>query len=122
MPVLLVDSAFLFALATAFAWAFADFGMRYGVQHTNPFVGSMMWPFVAVLTLLALILLLGVQFPPFGEHYLWLAAAGVEFVIEPHTRFAGEPGEQSTMFFYDPSGNALEFKAFGDVERQLFAR
>ncbi len=48
-------------------------------------------------------------------------AAGVEFVIEPHTRFAGEVGEQSTMFFLDPSGNALEFKAFAD-DSQVFAR
>ena len=47
-------------------------------------------------------------------------AAGVEFVIEPYTRFEGEPGEQSTMFFLDPSGNALEFKAFEDLG-QLFA-
>jgi len=36
----------------------------------------------------------------------------IEFIIEPHTRFKGEPGEQSTMFFLDPCGNALEFKAF----------
>ena len=49
-------------------------------------------------------------------------AAGVEFVIEPHTRFAGEVGEQSTMFLLDPSGNALEFKAFADIEGQLFAK
>ena len=49
-----------------------------------------------------------------------VAAAGVAFVIEPHTRFAGEVGEQSTMFFYDPSGNALEFKAFAD-ESRIFA-
>ncbi len=49
-----------------------------------------------------------------------LVAAGVEFVIEPHTRFAGEVGEQSTMFFLDPSGNALEFKAFAD-DAQVFA-
>jgi drug/metabolite transporter (DMT)-like permease len=76
MPVLLVDSAFLFAIGTAFAFAFADFGMRYGLQHTNPFVGSMMWPFAAVMTLLAPILLLGVRFPPFGEHYLWVVVAG----------------------------------------------
>ncbi|MEM7285645.1 MAG: VOC family protein [Actinomycetota bacterium] len=47
-------------------------------------------------------------------------AAGVEFVIEPHTRFAGEVGEQSTMFLLDPSGNALEFKAFAD-DSQIFA-
>lgn len=50
-----------------------------------------------------------------------LVAAGVEFVIEPHTRFAGEPGEQSTMFVLDPCGNALEFKAFADDSR-IFAR
>ena len=43
-----------------------------------------------------------------------LQAAGTEFVIEPHTRFAGLPGEQSTMFVLDPAGNALEFKAFED--------
>lgn len=46
--------------------------------------------------------------------------AGIQFVIEPHTRFEGQPGEQSTMFFLDPAGNALEFKAFGDMD-QLFA-
>lgn len=50
-----------------------------------------------------------------------LRDAGVEFVIEPHTRFAGEPGEQSTMFVLDPSGNALEFKAF-EHDDQVFAR
>ncbi len=47
--------------------------------------------------------------------------AGVSFVIEPHTRFAGQPGEQSTMFFLDPAGNALEFKSFSDMG-QLFAK
>jgi len=46
--------------------------------------------------------------------------AGIEFVIEPYVRFAGEPGEQHTMFFRDPAGNALEFKAFADPTR-LFA-
>ena len=49
-----------------------------------------------------------------------LLAAGIEFVIEPHTRFAGEVGEQSTMFILDPAGNALEFKAFGD-DSMIFA-
>jgi extradiol dioxygenase family protein len=48
-------------------------------------------------------------------------AAGVTFVIEPYTRFEGQVGEQSTMFFLDPSGNALEFKAFDDLG-QLFAK
>jgi len=43
-----------------------------------------------------------------------LRTAGTEFVIEPHTRFAGLPGEQSTMFVLDPAGNAIEFKAFED--------
>ncbi len=43
-----------------------------------------------------------------------LVAAGTEFIVEPHVRFEGEPGEQHTMFFLDPSGNALEFKSFAD--------
>lgn len=51
-----------------------------------------------------------------------LREAGVRFVIEPHVRFPGESGEQATMFLLDPSGNALEFKAFADIEAQLFAR
>ena len=50
-----------------------------------------------------------------------LKRAGVRFIIEPHVRFQGEVGEQSTMFFLDPSGNALEFKAFEDPSR-LFAK
>jgi extradiol dioxygenase family protein len=45
----------------------------------------------------------------------------VAFAIEPYVRFAGLPGEQATMFFHDPAGNALEFKAFRDIG-QLFAR
>jgi len=50
-----------------------------------------------------------------------LKAAGTKFVIEPHIRFKGQVGEQATMFFLDPSGNALEFKAFGDMG-QVFAK
>ncbi|WP_345814922.1 VOC family protein [Paraburkholderia sp. PREW-6R] len=50
-----------------------------------------------------------------------LTAAGIEFIIEPHVRFKGEVGEQATMFFLDPSGNALEFKAFADMS-SLFAK
>lgn len=50
-----------------------------------------------------------------------LRAAGTRFIIEPHIRFKGQVGEQATMFFLDPSGNALEFKAFGDIG-QLFAK
>ena len=45
----------------------------------------------------------------------------VEFVIEPYVRFAGQPGEQATMFFLDPSGNALEVKSFRDIGK-LFAK
>ena len=72
----------------------------------------------------------GVPIPHFGvvlELERWnelaerLRAAGVAFVIEPTVRFRGQVGEQATMFFHDPSGNALEFKAFKDPAR-LFAR
>lgn len=65
----------------------------------------------------------GVVLPPAD----WKALAarlkelGVEFVIEPYVRFEGEPGEQSTMFFLDPAGNALEFKSFAHPD-ELFAR
>ena len=71
-----------------------------------------------------------VPVPHFGvvlEWQVWqeLAArlrnGGVQFLIEPGIRFAGQAGEQATMFFHDPSGNALEFKAFRDPSR-LFAR
>ena len=51
-----------------------------------------------------------------------LKSAGVDFVIEPHVRFRGQVGEQATMFLTDPSGNALEFKAFRDIAGQLFAK
>ena len=50
-----------------------------------------------------------------------LRRTGTRFVVEPHTRFAGQPGEQATMFLLDPCGNALEFKAFADPSR-LFAK
>jgi extradiol dioxygenase family protein len=60
------------------------------------------------------------------EHWSVLAERltrlGVEFVVEPYTRFKGQIGEQSTLFFLDPTGNALEFKSFRDIEGQLFAR
>ena len=50
-----------------------------------------------------------------------LKGVGTTFIIEPHVRFKGEPGEQATMFFLDPSGNALDFKAFADLT-SLFAK
>lgn len=71
----------------------------------------------------------GVPVPHFGivlsmEEWQELAdrlkAAGTQFVIEPYIRFKGEPGEQATMFFRDPSGNAIEMKAFADRSK-LFA-
>jgi hypothetical protein len=49
-----------------------------------------------------------------------LKTHGIKFVVEPYIRFAGQPGEQATLFFMDPSGNALEFKAFKNIA-QLFA-
>ena len=49
-----------------------------------------------------------------------LKELGTKFIIEPHIRFKGEAGEQATMFFLDPCGNALEFKAFND-DNQIFA-
>jgi uncharacterized protein len=57
------------------------------------------------------------QWEALAERLKW---AGVHFGIEPHVRFQGQPGEQATLFFQDPSGNALEFKAFGD-DAALFA-
>lgn len=50
-----------------------------------------------------------------------LRSADIEFVIQPYIRFKGQVGEQATMFLLDPSGNALEFKAFREID-QLFAR
>ena len=73
----------------------------------------------------------GVPVPHFGvvlEMSDWQALAGRvgefidEFIVEPHIRFKGQPGEQATMFFQDPSGNALEFKAFEDIAGSLFAK
>jgi extradiol dioxygenase family protein len=50
-----------------------------------------------------------------------IRTSGAKFVIEPYVRFKGQPGEQATMFLLDPSGNALEFKAFKNIDAQLFA-
>jgi extradiol dioxygenase family protein len=64
----------------------------------------------------------GVVLPPEAWRALAerVTRAGVPFIIAPHTRFQGEAGEQSTMFFLDPAGNALEFKAFQNLDG-LFA-
>jgi uncharacterized membrane protein len=77
MPALIADAALLFALSAAFAFACTDMGMRSGLQHTNPFVGSAMLGVVGVVTLLALVSLSGARFPAYGNYYLWLALAGV---------------------------------------------
>jgi extradiol dioxygenase family protein len=58
--------------------------------------------------------------PTFDAFAEKLKAAGIKFELEPQIRFKGQVGEQATMFFLDPAGNALEFKAFADME-QLFA-
>lgn len=71
----------------------------------------------------------GVPVPHFGvilEMPQWrelaknLKQKKIDFIIEPYVRFKGQKGEQATMFFLDPSGNALEFKSFADIARQLF--
>ncbi|MBK9104150.1 MAG: VOC family protein [Saprospiraceae bacterium] len=71
-----------------------------------------------------------VPVPHFGVVLPWdewerlaerMRQSGIAFVIEPYIRFAGQTGEQATMFFMDPCGNALEFKAFKDIG-QLFAK
>jgi extradiol dioxygenase family protein len=89
-----------------------DPGARGGPVHHNPVDGH------------------DVPVPHFGVVLEWeawhtlaarLRAAGTRFVIEPGIRFQGLVGEQATMFLHDPSGNALEFKAFRDPS-QLFAR
>ena len=73
----------------------------------------------------------GVPVPHFGvimQFDDWLVFADRartfidDFIIEPYIRFQGEPGQQGTMFFSDPSGNALEFKGFNDIELELFAK
>ncbi len=72
----------------------------------------------------------GVPVPHFGVVLEWqawhdfadrLKSHNIKFVIEPYIRFKGKIGEQATMFFLDPAGNALEFKAFKDIS-QLFAK
>jgi extradiol dioxygenase family protein len=72
----------------------------------------------------------GVPIPHFGVVLSWddwkqlkdeLISKNFEFIIKPYIRFEGQPGEQGTMFFKDPSGNTLEFKSFKDMSR-LFAK
>lgn len=85
-------------------------GNKVGVQASNPVDGH------------------DVPIPHFGVVLPWtewealagkLKSAGLKFVIEPYIRFQGKPGEQATMFFLDPAGNALEFKAFRDLSEMF---
>ena len=87
-------------------------GMASGEAHHNPVDGhDVPVPHFGVVLDMD-------RFEAFAER---LKGAGVRFVIEPYVRFKGEVGEQATMFFHDPSGNALEFKAFKD-RSLLFAK
>ena len=51
-----------------------------------------------------------------------LVSFNIDFIVEPYIRFKGLPGEQATMFFYDPSGNSIEIKAIKDIKRKLFKK
>ncbi len=91
----------------------AAVGAAYGdAGHSNPVDGhDVPVPhFGVVLTM-----------PQWRDLAARLREARVSFVVEPHIRFEGQVGEQATLFFLDPAGNALEFKAFADPS-QLFAR
>lgn len=74
---MVIDAAVMFALGAAFSYAVADMAMRYGVQHTTPFVGSTIGRTFSVTTLGVLVLLSGATFPAWGPHYLWVLVAGV---------------------------------------------
>ena len=111
---------------SAAAWVDFDMFGHQLVTHLNPELG----PSGRVPRLANPVDGHGVPVPHFGAVLpldQWqeladrLTAAGTEFIIEPYVRFAGEPGEQGTLFFEDPSGNALEFKGFRDIEAELFA-
>lgn len=105
---------------------FNMFGHQF-VTHLNPELG----PGGSVASIANAVDGHGVPVPHCGvvmEFEPWLAFADrvrtvvSHFIIEPYIRFEGKPGEQGTMFFADPSGNALEFKAFRNIEAELFAR
>lgn len=108
--------------------AWVDFNL-YGHQfvcHLNPALG----PSGTIASLVTPVDAHSVPVPHCGvvlELSTWndlaerLKRLHVRFVVEPHVRFAGHVGEQATMFLFDPSGNAIEFKAFKDIAGQLFA-
>ena len=85
-------------------------GMASGEAHHNPVDGhDVPVPHFGVV----------LSMPQWQEMADKLRAAGTEFVIEPYIRFKGEVGEQATMFFRDPSGNAVEIKAFANLGSQF---
>ncbi|MFV8783444.1 VOC family protein [Microbulbifer sp. SA54] len=107
-------------------WIDWNFFGHQVVTHLNPAIG----PDGKVPAIANAVDGHGVPVPHFGvvmEFDQWRAFAERartfvdSFVIEPYIRFAGQPGEQGTMFFMDPSGNALEFKGFRNIEQELFA-
>lgn len=107
-------------------WIDFDFFGHQFVTHLNPNIGKT----GSVVSLVNHVDGHGVPVPHFGVVLAfddWLAFAERlktvidRFIIEPYVRFEGLPGEQGTLFFSDPSGNALEFKGFKDIEAQLFA-
>lgn len=102
------------------------FGHQY-VVHLNPQIGKK----GKVSSILNAVDGHGVPIPHFGvvmnfdewEEFSEKVKEFVdEFIIEPYVRFRDQPGEQGTMFFTDPSGNALEFKAFREIDLELFAK
>lgn len=103
---------------------FSFFGHQY-VCHLNPSLGSR----GRIEACFSPVDGHGVPVPHYGvvlNMPQWQSMANrlkeqnVDFVVEPYVRFEGQPGEQATMFLLDPTGNALEFKAFQDIEKQLF--
>ena len=111
---------------SAETWVDFNFFGHQVVCHLNPDIG----PDGSIATHVNPVDGHGVPVPHFGVVLTmdrWQTLADrlrerqIKFIIEPYIRFQGQPGEQATMFFLDPSGNALEFKAFKDIESQLFA-
>jgi extradiol dioxygenase family protein len=103
-------------------WVDFDFFGHQLSAHVNPAPPQPMWT--------GQVDGISVPMPHFGAVVGWdafhalsarLQAAGVRFIVEPRIRYPGKPGEQATMFFQDPSGNAIEMKAFRNPE-DVFAR
>ena len=112
---------------SAEAWIDFDMFGHQLVTHLNPIIGKD----GKITSISNLVDGHGVPVPHFGvvmnfddwEIFVNKVSSFIDsFIIEPYVRFKGEPGEQGTMFFSDPSGNALEFKAFRNIDLELFAK